>query len=1115
MKFAFLAALLFCCNTFLYSQNKDTAGRQNFIEQILKSAGQHSLRQHQFRNNNNAGIKIPVNFLSQPINKQILKYPPVKNKSAATLTTKNYQNARVAELCKDTSYTRLLGVNNSYAYVHSVKQLADGGILVSLETYDSTHIPNTFGKSYGVLLKLDGDGNVVWLKQFENLDVGTVSFIIIDRAFELSNHDIICTGLMLTNGSSDVYTTSVFRLTSTGNIIWQNHLKTNIGIFNSGPGTFTYYVNGVAEGLNGDIILSGESDSNLSSGKIETVVRLNNLGQLVWDANFGNHGDDGSYRFGAEGVSVYLENGKIVLAGLSHGSNNPITPSAVNFFTLDYNNGSLLSTRFFRPEYADDMEKTFKGFVYWGNKCIRLANGHILFYGKLISDIVKVTPIKDHFGVIEFDASFNLVNAYTISSGLTTNYYNNVLDFDPSGKGLVSVFEFIDAYKANIFFGAFNNQQFQKQRKAYYGNAGLPPNNGFAWLKDNGYAYVQSYIEDQPASKYYFEFRKMHNSDTSSQCLGKDTTLLSFLPLNIIEDPGYTMWDANDPNKMQTLPLHISQTDTTLTNSFNPCKQTNFCDTVKIHGDPVICGNTPSITFTAFKNQECGGIVQWDIDKTAIDSLQVLSDSSVRVWFKNINWQGKLYASLPGGACYMPANDSVMVSITRSQASVNLGPDTILCDGNSIVLRAGKGYSTYQWQDGSIDSILTVTTPGMYWVHTTDFCGNNFADSIMVSPFAASVNIGPDRIKCNSDTLHLEATPGFLNYIWGPTYNINSLTASQVIVQPAIDTFYFVRAEKAPGCFAYDTVKIKVNLSAPINLGADKSFCAGDSAVLNAGVGFSQYQWNNGSSSQQIFVLTGGEYSITGTAVNGCKSYDTLKVNVWPNPVVTLNDNPGLCKGATRRLIAGNYATYLWQNGNSSPSILVSDTGTYYVKVSDYNQCTGSDTVHITTLLPVPANFLPADTAICRYGNLVIQSTGSYSNYNWSNNSSSPSISITSPGIYWLEVTDARNCTGKDSILINLKECLEGFVIPTAFTPDMNGRNDYFKPFIGGTVKQYLFTIYNRWGQVVFTTKDQFKGWDGTFRGVSQYSDVFVWTCVYQIDGEGVKKEKGTVLLVK
>ena len=211
------------------------------------------------------------------------------------------------------------------------------------------------------------------------------------------------------------------------------------------------------------------------------------------------------------------------------------------------------------------------------------------------------------------------------------------------------------------------------------------------------------------------------------------------------------------------------------------------------------------------------------------------------------------------------------------------------------------------WNTGSINSSITVSLPGTYYVDVVDACGQLSSDTIVLSaappiPFS----IGPDRIKCNADTLHLNATGGFLNYTWGPNYNISSLITQNVIVQPAIDTIYFVKAEKTPGCFAFDTVRVTVKNSPVINLGADISFCNGDSSILDAGSGFNQYVWSNGSISAQTIVHNAGAYSVIGIAANGCKSYDTLNVsNVWPSPIVSLTNDTELCIGQTRTYNAG------------------------------------------------------------------------------------------------------------------------------------------------------------------------------------------------------------------
>jgi len=146
-------------------------------------------------------------------------------------------------------------------------------------------------------------------------------------------------------------------------------------------------------------------------------------------------------------------------------------------------------------------------------------------------------------------------------------------------------------------------------------------------------------------------------------------------------------------------------------------------------------------------------------------------------------------------------------------------------------------------------------------------------------------------------------------------------------------------------------VQVTVNTSPPVQLGADKSFCAGDSAVLDAEAGFARYLWSNSNTTRTITVYTAGLYNVKAAAPNGCTSFDTLRIiSVWPKPVVSLNKDSALCTGVLRVLNAGIFASYQGQDGSILPLFTATQTGTYYVTVADINHCMGSDTVAITKL---------------------------------------------------------------------------------------------------------------------------------------------------------------------
>jgi gliding motility-associated-like protein len=501
---------------------------------------------------------------------------------------------------------------------------------------------------------------------------------------------------------------------------------------------------------------------------------------------------------------------------------------------------------------------------------------------------------------------------------------------------------------------------------------------------------------------------------------------------------------------------------------------------------------------------------KWDLSPGV--SIANQTDTTISLKF---NGFGKFKISSTLLGC-IPVKDSLFISIAPKTTMLDLGDDIGLCENSVVTLKAGPSFMAYQWSDGSRDSVLRVSQPGMFWVQVTDSCGNSLRDSVKITTSKPTINVGPDRTKCNNDTLRLTAPSGFTNYSWSNNYNISSTKTQNVVVNPLVDTAYYVKAEKTPGCFAYDTVRIKVHQSPPISLGTDKSFCAEDSTVFNAGAGFTKYTWSTGAKTQKVIVKAAGSYSVSGTTAEGCKSLDTVQVvAVHPLPVVMLDKNPALCTGSEKLLDAGNFASYNWSNGSTSKTIKINGVGVYSVTVADTNGCKGSDTTIISTLHPLPGAFLPADTVICSYGTLEMKPLTSFNRYLWSNGSVGSSITITQPGHYWLEATDGNLCKGRDSILVAPKQCMQGFYIANAFTPNGDYKNDIMRPLLFGNVKSYRFTIYNRWGEIVFQTNELRKGWDGKFAGRLQQTGVFIWICNYQFEGAEDKTQKGTFTLIR
>lgn len=329
------------------------------------------------------------------------------------------------------------------------------------------------------------------------------------------------------------------------------------------------------------------------------------------------------------------------------------------------------------------------------------------------------------------------------------------------------------------------------------------------------------------------------------------------------------------------------------------CTNKSICDTIKINGPAKLCLPSDTSTYRVYKNPLCKRKTTWFIDTSAIRIIDSPNEDIIKVKFLRA-YTGYIKAQFEG--CELA--DSLLIEILNPEATLNLGNDTILCPGKAIVLKAGSGFKTFRWQNGSIADSFIVTQPGLYYVDVTDRCDNIFTDSIIVSSFTNSFQVNYESIICQYDSARIVLDGGFKNYSWQPAAK-GIINNANLYLFPSYSTVYTVSAEAFAGC-----------------------------------------------------ILT-------------------------------------------------------------------------------------------------------------------------------------------------------------DTVTINTKNCPIYFYVPNAFTPNNDGTNDSFKPLLKGPVINYRFTVYNRYGNQVFTSSNPQQGWDGTFKSKKQDNAVFIWTCDYQFAGKELINQKGTVTLIR
>lgn len=996
-------------------------------------------------------------------------------------------------VCYDTSGRYFLKNDTAYFYVYKTIRSSDGAVMVTGE-YAIINAPYRYG---GFLMKCADTGTVQWARLYDSAAAPLPHFALYYEIAELGDGSFVLAGRTNNNVKvcDDILLTRVDR---NGNLIWSKTFASRLWQGFNGSGDY-FFIKQLAQDPNGgDIYLTA---AHWQNGKNVTRFRVTD-GSIVWSRYYGTNSAYVESPFGMD----FTPSDMIVFSKLGGYNNGYVFINRINKATGDTlqirnlvtNDPSGYKVAFLQPEQVQ-----------------RLNNGHYALSGKMYNYYLSVFDTSTqlhHAGVLEIDQNFNFVKAWYIGNSVSSNYYNTRISINQDGTGVFSMANVFSGYNADVYYIQFRDGQILKQRRKEYRNAGLPSENLSLRMNDGGDLVVKL-VGDSITNHSSVEFLNLHLSDTGSACIGYDDNSSYIRSFRYESSPGW-IDSVNSNDLSESSPKAINSRPIIL--NYEPaCRQISYCDTVSLVPDrDTVCVGAP-VTFTVRKNKACGASIFSRFDSSMVQSFDRLNDSVYQVSFQRAgrtNIAGSIYG------CRL-LTDSFRVVVLPSAGKLNLGPDTSICPGNSIVLNAHKGYRTYTWQDGSSDSILTVKLAGTYTLTVTDSCGNLYRDTVTVSqkppiPF----DIGADQRICPGNSTAIIAPPSFLNYTWTPNYKISSTTGQTVTVSPVVDTVYHVRAEKTPGCFAEDSVRITVVRIPPVDLGPDKSFCAGDSVVLNAGPGYTSYGWNTGSQQQQITVFSAGQYSVVAADANGCKASDTMQVlTVYAKPLVDLGNDSVLCTGTLRVLNAGNFSTYAWNTGSTQPAIQVSHTGIYSVSVTDIHQCRGEGTINISTQIDPPAAFLPADTSICSYGKALLQPSKTYPTYNWSNGASTASITVSAAGTYWLEVKDKYHCSGRDSIVLKEKDCMLGFYIPNAFSPGHDGRNDIFRPLIFGNVLNYEFRIYNRFGQLVFSTSELKKGWDGTVNGspAAQSTTVFVWTCRYQIENQAADFRKGSFLLIR
>ena len=499
--------------------------------------------------------------------------------------------------------------------------------------------------------------------------------------------------------------------------------------------------------------------------------------------------------------------------------------------------------------------------------------------------------------------------------------------------------------------------------------------------------------------------------------------------------------------------------------------------------------------------------------------------------------------------------DSTTINVTVNPLPIVTASNNSAICANQTLNFSGSGGATYLWTGPNSYSVAAqnpsianaqVPASVIYTLTATDAnnCVSSDTTLVIVNPSPA-VTVNSATI-CIGNSAVLTANGASGTYTWTPSTGLSASLGNPVTANPTTTTSYSVTGIDLTGCSTTIGLTVLVNPLPTVTVNS-ATICAGSNTTLQA-QGANLYSWSptGGLSSSSGAVVTASPaasatYIVTGTDINNCVNKDTCTVLVNPLPNISITPPTAtgcesLCVDFSNTGTSTN-GTYFWNFGDSKTSTTVAPShcfskGTYTIslQLTDSIGCVNTTTAHVVAYPQPHANFYdnPQPTTILDpviYFHDITTGGANITSWNWNfgdnlgtATSQNPTHTYQDTGTFAVQLIVTTNMGCKDSITQFVIIEDEYFIyVPNAFTPNFDGTNDIFLP-VGEGVTEYKLHVYDRWGQLVFSTNDILQGWDGRHLNKGNtyaQEDTYVW----RIEAKNKKGEpkllKGTVSLIK
>lgn len=524
----------------------------------------------------------------------------------------------------------------------------------------------------------------------------------------------------------------------------------------------------------------------------------------------------------------------------------------------------------------------------------------------------------------------------------------------------------------------------------------------------------------------------------------------------------------------------------------------------------------------------------------------------------NINWQASnIFTGLTANTYtvyYRESNgcqgqQQVTVNEPAAMAASSAAV-AVSCNGGidgQITITAGGGVAPYEYSiDGGANwqtSNVFAVAAGSYTVIVRDV--NNCTRSVpaaVTEPAVLTASSANTSASCNGGNdgvITVTANGGNSGY----QYSIDGINFQASNIFNVAPGSYTVTVRDNLGCTTTFPAVVSLNSNLSFTPQTDPVICEGSSAQLNLVSNATVYSWspsaglsNPGIANPVANPVTTTQYVVTAT-LDRCSVTDTVIVNVNPAPVPDAGSDGFICYGQSYQLQGSGGVQYTWTPAtyldNSSlanPVAAATRTITYTLAIrADANGCPSlvTDDVTIDVTPPIKIYTYPADT-IAYPGDQIqlkaVSTVPAANIFNWTPfinlnnpNVADPVVTAATIGdsiIYKVTARSMAGCIGEAYVRLRVYKGPDLYV-PTAFTPNGDGRNETFYPFPVGIKAINYFRVFNRWGQQVFSSNVLHKGWDGKFGGTNQAAGVYVWMAQGVDKNNKLITRQGTVTLIR